>query len=505
MALCALWLSLLTTTIAGAATAGSQLQPYQAFSVGSWPAAVAIGDVTGDARNDVVLTTDFDFDPANDYRVWVFAQKSDGALASPVSYASGAGTSRLDSVAVGDITGDGKNDVVVGSDGSGVQVFPQLASGLLGAPAFSPTANGRQIRLGQLDGDGRLDVAAIGWGTNTVSVLFNDGSELRAPVDYPAQHGGYDDLEVGDVTGDGRADVVVMSGQAYAIPNVSVLSQLQGGGFGAAASYNVGPNVLTSGIGVGDVTGDGRNDVVASYGGNRPASNLAVFAQTAAGALAPPTTYASYDIPEPIAVADLDLDGHADVVTLHAGWNRAGLYRQVAGGGLAAEELYAIPYASHYEPHGLALGDIDGNGSPDVAVADYNSGLVVLRNADAAPPPPSADVSAALRASAASVKPKKSFWVDATARNAGPDATAVSLTVQVGSASSLSENSSPCTLQGSTVRCTFASLAAGGSATVRISGSAPSKGAVSVSATASGGVTDPNQSNNGASLSIAVR
>ena len=58
------------------------LAPYQAMPVGSYPEAVAIGDVTGDGRNDVVLTTSFYFDPANDYRLWVFAQRSDGSLAN---------------------------------------------------------------------------------------------------------------------------------------------------------------------------------------------------------------------------------------------------------------------------------------------------------------------------------------------------------------------------------------------------------------------------------------
>ena len=504
--MCALAGVLLPTTLAGAAAPGGQFQAYQAYDVGSWPAAVAIGDVTGDGRNDVVMTTDSYFDPANDYRVWVFAQTAGGGLAAPVSYASGAGTSDLDSVAIGDITGDGRKDVVVGSSGTGVQVFPQVASGALGSPTLYPTANGRQVRLGQLDGDGRLDVAAIGWGTNTVSVLLNDSAGgLRAPVDYAAQHGGYDDLEVGDVSGDARADLVVMSGQTYAIPNLSVLPQLTGGGFGTAATYSVGQNLLTSGIGVGDVTGDGRSDVVASYGGNRPGSSVAVFAQTAAGTLAPPARYPSYDIPEPVDVADVDLDGRADVVTLHGGWNRAGLYRQSASGGLGAEELYAIPYASHYEPHGLAVGDIDGNGSPDIALADYNNGLVVLRNVDAVPPP-SADLGVSLKASAASVKPKKSFWVDATVRNAGPNSTTASLTVQLGgSPTNLSQSSSSCTLQGSTVSCSFTSLSAGASASVRISGTAPSKGSVNVSAAARGTVADPNPANDSTSLSISVR
>jgi hypothetical protein len=274
-----------------------------------------------------------------------------------------------------------------------------------------------------------------------------------------------------------------MSGQSYAVPNVSVLAQLGGGGFGAAATYSVGTNINTQGIGIGDVTGDGRQDVVVSYGGNRPGATIGVFPQTSSGTLGAVVPYASYDIPEPVEVADVDLDGRADVVTLHSGWNDAGLYRQTSTGALAPEELYPIPYAS-YGPHGLALGDVNSDGSPDVVVADSNNGLVVLRNADRVPPPPpSADLGVALAASAPSVKPKKSFWFDATASNAGPDASSASLVVDLaGGPTGLKVDSTACSVQAATVSCSFAALAKGATTTVRISGTAPSKGSVSASA-----------------------
>ena len=343
---------------------------------------MAIGDVNGDGRNDVVMTTSYYFDPADDFHLWVFLQTPDGTLSAPVSYATAATYNNgPDSVAIGDVTGDGKADVAVGIAGVGVQVFPQIAAGGLGSPTMYPSTNTGKIRLGQLNGDGRLDVAGVGWGTNSVDVLLNDGhGGLSAPVTFSAQHAGYEDLEVADVTGDGRDDIVVMSGQTYAVPNVSVLPQLFAGGFGAAAPYTVGANTNTQGIGVGDVNGDGLNDVVASYGGNRPNSFLAVLAQTASATLALPLSYPSYDIPEPVDVADLDLDGRADVVTLHGGWSEAGAYLQKLDGTLGTEQLFPIPYASHYNPHGLAVGDVNGDGSPDIVLADYNNGLVVLRN-----------------------------------------------------------------------------------------------------------------------------
>jgi Domain of unknown function DUF11/FG-GAP-like repeat len=213
-------------------------------------------------------------------------------------------------------------------------------------------------------------------------------------------------------------------------------------------------------------------------------------------------------IPEPVGLADFDLDGRQDVVTLHGGWQNAGLYGQAPGGGLLAEELYPLPYASHYEPHGLAVGDLDGNGSPDVALADYNFGLVVLRNtlAGAPPPPPSADVRASATPSADRVRPKKGFWFDVTVANAGPDATAAGLAVQLsGSPTNLAVTDPRCSLQGVSVSCSFASIAKGSLVTVRITGTAPNKGTVGASATVDGALPDPNPANDTASASVQVR
>lgn len=99
--------------------------------------------------------------------------------------------------------------------------------------------------------------------------------------------------------------------------------------------------------------------------------------QDDSGGLTGPTTIPSYDIPEPVAVRDVDLDGLEDVVVLHAGWLQAGVYLQ-GDSGLEPERLYPIQYASHYATQGLALGDVSSDGCTDVAIADYNHSLVIL-------------------------------------------------------------------------------------------------------------------------------
>lgn len=171
-------------------------------------------------------------------------------------------------------------------------------------------------------------------------------------------------------------------------PDFSVFLQLPDGTLADAVSFeNPASDRLPGGIAVADVTGDGRDDVVLAYGGNRPSSGIAVFVQDDAGELAFAASYAAYDIPEPVEIADVNLDGLNDVLVLHGGWTSMGVFLQGADGTLAPYALYDVPYASHYGPQGLEVGNINGDCLPDVAIADYSHGLVVLYHV---PPEPMA-------------------------------------------------------------------------------------------------------------------
>ncbi len=371
----------------GTRAADTLFGPYQVRDTAGRASAVAIADVTADGRADVLVTVGTAPDPDDAYRLLVFAGQADGTLADPVKYPIfGPAPVSLD---VGDLDGDGFADVVLAVNREGIQVYPGNADGTLGQPYFAASFDTRNVRLISIAPTGRRAVVGIGWGTDTVTVFEpTPVSPLAAVATYPVQHGGYEDLEVADVTGDGLEDIVVMSGQFYAKPNVSVLAQRSDGTFGAPAEYRVAEQENTSGVGVGDLTGDGLIDVAVSHGGNRPSAAIAVFAQDESGGLAAPVDTVSYDIPEAVEIGDLDLDGRSELVTLHGGWQRAGVYRGTTNGHDPTEELYPIPYASHYEPDGLAIGDITGDGRPDLAITDYNHGLVILPSVSEPDPTP---------------------------------------------------------------------------------------------------------------------
>jgi len=350
-------------------------EPYTAIPTGSYPEAVAIGDVTGDGKNDVVLVTSFYFDPTHDYHVFLFAQNVQGGLATAVTCTtSGTYSGRPMSVAVGDVNNDGKNEIVVGNDRSKIEVFALDISGNLVSIATYTTVNSTNIRIADLNHDGLLDIVGIGWGTNTVGVfLQNANGTLDPPITYAVSHEGWDDLEVGDINNDGLSDIIVMSGQGFS-PNIGVLIQKSDGTFEPAVYYDLGGNELAGGVAVGDVNGDNLKDIVISTGWAGLPNGLAVFSQNAAGTLNAPTPYSFGGGATAVEIADVNSDGRQDVIIRQGS---AGICLQTANGTLTECEFYDIPSASDNR-HGMAIGDINNDGKPDIVIADVWKGLVVL-------------------------------------------------------------------------------------------------------------------------------
>jgi len=158
--------------------------PYVTYPVGSWPEAVAIGDLDGDGRNDVVMVTSYYFDAANDYRVFVFYQNELGRFSAPQKLlTSGTYINMPKSVAIGDINSDGLPDILVGNSGLNIEVFLQQPNRSFGTSVKYPTSHSLKIRVADLNSDGRLDVVGIGWGGAEAAVFLqkNDGT-LDLPV-----------------------------------------------------------------------------------------------------------------------------------------------------------------------------------------------------------------------------------------------------------------------------------------------------------------------------------
>jgi hypothetical protein len=351
---------------------------------GSRADAVAIGDVNADGLADVVVTTTFDFDAENDYQVFIYQQQPDGSLAAPVRVPYRARANRT-GLAIAQLDDTPRMEIVVGH-AEGITVLSSDAMGNFRSRLVRAPRSAETLSVLDIDLDGMLDIVGLSWSSGA-TIFYGDGkAAIRQQRDLSTHASGYNDQDAADLNGDGLIDLAVMSGQGYSTPNLSLHLQTGAGQLANPLTYRVAPNENTGGIATGDIDGDGRDDVVLSRSRNAP-THLWVYLQQPDGTLAGPTTLTSHDIPETLEIADLNLDGRNDLLVLHGGWRALGVYMQ-GESGLAAEQLISIPYASHYSPHGLAVGDIDGDGCPDVALADYNHGLVTLRGQACGSPAP---------------------------------------------------------------------------------------------------------------------
>ena len=125
------------------------------------------------------------------------------------------------------------------------------------------------MAVGDLNGDGKPDLVVANRGSNTVSVLLGNGQRhLRAATNFAAGTAPYS-VAVGDLNGDGKPDLVVAN---YGSNTVSVLLGTGNGTFAAATNFAVGTAPYS--VAVADVNGDGKPDLVVADGGSNDVSVL---------------------------------------------------------------------------------------------------------------------------------------------------------------------------------------------------------------------------------------
>lgn len=425
--------------------------------------AVAIGDVNGDGRNDVVLTVAYEAQTQTQYQAYVYFQTPDGSLAQPQKYGYhiGAGASGL---ALADLNHDGRMEIIVGHQ-TGISILQwhplSIKMPMRATHVYSSwLTDAHDVVVVDVDRDGALDVVGKGSHTSNATVFFGDG---RGGVMRQARMltlgSGPNDLEAGDFNGDGFVDVAIVAA-SNSFP-VYVYHNDGSDDFAApvVADPSPGYDENSRALGRGDFNTDGRDDLIAS----RDDSTLSLFLQNDAGVLQAPI-FVQTAWPNALVGHDLDLDGREDLVVLQgAGW--LGIRLQEATGTFADEDVVGpAPYATWYNTQGLAAGDINGDSCTDVVTANPSHGLVVyLGNGCNA----IADLSASLGLTSSVVSLRLDNFGEAVATD--PEATLV--LSMLGGTISLGTLPAGCSLEGQTaqaarVTCVGASLAANTSRTL---------------------------------------
>lgn len=323
--------------------------------------SVKIGDVTGDGRDDLVLSGE---GGAVYGRVDVYVQTAAGTLDGPHTYNGHDDFTHIGdgSLALGDVTGDGRNDVVVSLLG-GIGVLPQRSDGTLG-PVMnygSSTLSYVVIAVGDLNGDGKSDVLAKSdTPPHSPVVLFPQTASgtLGAPVNVgcPMTLGG----GIGDLNGDRLLDIVIGDQTS-----LCWVLQQPGGGFGAPTIHKISapgtyPDVQS--LAVGDVNGDGRADIVA---GIEDGTRLYTLYQLPSGAFDTPSIIPVGGAPNQIVIRDVTQDGIGDALVFED--TSIVVHRGTKGPFPALVSGPAGSQSPSTDPNLFAVGDLNGDGLPDAA------------------------------------------------------------------------------------------------------------------------------------------
>lgn len=373
----------LSTLLLLATSATAQtFNPVQSTPLGGDADAVAIADLDADGRNEVLVYTGHSWNEPDAGAFHVLSVDPVTGWFIPRAVLN-VSTHYINRVALVVARGPLGDPVAVASNGTQLHTATFDGSSISAITTSTTTQNDYLVAV-DLDRDGVDEIFSHSWGQGGAVYGFTPSGALELRYHVPTQAAGYNDLAAGDLTGDGIVDVAVMSGQLYASPNLSVLPGDGFGGLGTAQTYRVAPSENTRGVAVGDVNGDGRADVVLTRGMNSP-TWIWQYVQGDGGMLEGPTPIPSYDIPSEVAIADVDGDGINEVLVLHTGWARLSVYRTDEQGIIAGAEAVPVPYGN-YDAHAIAVGDVSGDGCSDVVIGAGGGGVQLLTGVECVPP-----------------------------------------------------------------------------------------------------------------------
>ncbi len=362
------------------------------------PVNVAIGDLDGDGKPDLVVAN------SSSNTVSVFRNTSTtgsltaASFAAKVDFATG---SLPGGVAIGDLDGDGKPDLVVTYQGPPDMVSVLRNTSTIGSittASFAPKVDfatgsvSGGVAIGDLDGDGKPDLVVANSFSSTVSVFRNtsiSGSITTASfapkVDFATGSGGYG-VSIGDLDGDGKPELVVANSFGSTVSvfrNISTSGSLTTASFAAKVDFTTGS--LPLGVAIGDLDGDGKPDLVVTNTGSATVSvlrNTSTSAGITTSSFAAKVDFTTGFNPRSVAIGDLDGDGKLDIAVTNYSSTVSVLRNTSTGGGITTGSFATkVDFATGRNSNSVAIGDLDGDGRPDMAVVNDGSSTVsVFRN-----------------------------------------------------------------------------------------------------------------------------
>ncbi len=264
---------------------------------------------------------------------------------------------------------------------------------------FGPSA-GSAIAIGDVDGDGKPEMIVSNYkGTSKVTIYRNTNTgtgnlqvtSFTTPVGFLAD-GSSTVVAIGDLDGDGKPEIVTanLEGRMSVFWNTSTTGTINSATFAQRFDYSTG-GTGGWGIAISDLDGDGKPEIVVT---NRGSGNITVFKNNTtkglinAASFATSFLLASNTTPQPIFISDIDHDGLPDIIIGNRnidGISPGGIsiFRNHYSGGILGSSSFdtRTDLLAGKDVWGIAVGDMDGDGKPDLLSANFNSNSIsIFRN-----------------------------------------------------------------------------------------------------------------------------
>ena len=383
-------------------TDGSDLQTvsflpavtYVTGSENTTAGSLVVADVNGDGKPDLVVANVNTACCGKPGSIGILLGNGDGTFETPILITTVGQIGEWNALAVADVNADGKPDIIVAacceSNGDNeAAVLLGNGDGTFRSPAFFDLGGTTlsSIAVADVNGDGKPDIVSANYNSasnSTVTVLVGNGdgsfqSAITSPAPIDASC-----LTVADVKGDGKADALVCSEDT-----VAVLLGDGNGNFQPFTNSNFSTGFCTAAPAVADLNGDGIPDIVAANSGTDGCS-VQGFAGVLLGngndTFQPEVDYAattSNNGNGDLALADVNGDGHLDAVVA-SGFNLGSANGEVAvllgnGNGTFQPAVLFSTGAPRSVP--VVVTDLNGDGKADIVTANFGQpGASVLMN-----------------------------------------------------------------------------------------------------------------------------
>ncbi len=347
------------------------------YSIGAAPNALSSGDFNGDGRPDIAVAVEDGVDLA------LFFNQGGGLFTRQYMTLPSSGRA----IASGDVNGDGKSDLVLGGIAGGgsylINILLAVGDGTFTASSLFTTAAPYGMAIGDLDGDSKADLVVANYASSPVTFAVyhgrGDGS-FEAPANTVASGKQPQKVIIADVNGDGKKDVVMSIAQD-SIGRTGYVGAFLNLGNGQFANQLFLTGNLTLTCAVADVNNDGHIDLLASAISNNTASVVLGLGSN----MFKPTAIAISDnqVIYPIAMLaqDFDRDGNIDVaLTSSSGTGMPSSIAVLQGSGSTS---FADPvfFPTGANPIDLVAADFNDDGKLDVATVDHSpNSISVLLN-----------------------------------------------------------------------------------------------------------------------------